>query len=123
MLYVNIQKVASPSLYYIKRKWEEELELDISDVEWRWAVELIHSSSVCVRHGSIQFKGLHRLHFTRVKLARIYQGADPTCPRCKRVPANICHMFWSCPSPLAAIFGMAPGETQLTMAQRKAIAF
>ncbi|XP_059927376.1 LINE-1 retrotransposable element ORF2 protein [Gadus macrocephalus] len=146
MLYVNIQRVASPSLDYIKRKWEEELELDISDDEWRWAVELIHSSSICVRHGLIQFKVLHRLHFTRDKLARIYQGADPTCPRCKQVPANICHMFWSCPrlkefwtkffetfssiydkniepGPLAAIFGVAPGETQLTIAQRKAIAF
>ena len=89
---------------------------------------------------------LHRLHFTRDKLARIYQGADPTCPRCKQVPANICHMFWSCPrlkefwtkifetfssiydkniepGPLAAIFGVAPGETQLTIAHRKAIAF
>lgn len=72
MLYMSIQKVASPSLDYIKNKWEEELELDISDVDWRWAVELIHSSSVCVRHGLIQFKVLHRLHLSRDKLARIY---------------------------------------------------
>ena len=41
MLYVNIQRVASLSQDYIKRKWEEELKLDISDVDWRWAVELI----------------------------------------------------------------------------------
>ena len=41
MLYVNIQRVASLSQDYINRKWEEELKLDISDVDWRWAVELI----------------------------------------------------------------------------------
>ena len=71
---------------------------------------------------------------------------DPTCPRCKQVPANICHMFWSCsrlsefwanifrtfslvyeeeiePNPLTAIFDVAPKEANLSTSQRKAIAF
>lgn len=137
MLYVSIQKAASPTYDIIKRKWEEELELDISDVDWRWAVELIQSSSLCVRHGLIQFTVLHRLHLSRDQLARMYPGADPTCPRCKQVPGNICPMFWSCPrlkefwakfflifssiynkviepSPLTAIFDVAPGEANFS---------
>lgn len=69
MLYVSIKRVAFLSLNTIKRKWEEELEFDISDVNWRWAVGLIHTSSVCVRHGLIV---LHRLHLSRDKLAIIY---------------------------------------------------
>lgn len=97
MLYMNIQRVASPSLVQIKAKWEDELEFEKSDVDGRWAVELIHSSSVCVRHGLIQFKVLHRLHLSRDKLAGIQEGADPTCPRCKQMSANISHMFCSCP--------------------------
>lgn len=47
LLYGNTQEVASPSLDWVKRKWEEELELNISDVDWSFAVELKHSSSVC----------------------------------------------------------------------------
>uniref|UniRef100_A0A1A8LYQ6 Reverse transcriptase domain-containing protein n=2 Tax=Nothobranchius pienaari TaxID=704102 RepID=A0A1A8LYQ6_9TELE len=145
-LYASIQNVASPSLDNVRRKWEEELGLDISEVDWGGAVDLVHSASVCIRHGLIQFKVLHRLHLSKEKLARMYRGSDPTCPRCKQVPANLCHMFWSCPRlkdfwanifrtfslifnedmepmPLTAIFGVAPRETRLTASQRKAIAF
>lgn len=66
MLYVSIQRVASPSLDHVKRK--RELELDISDVDWRWAVELIPTSSIYIRHGLIQLKVLHRLYLSRDKL-------------------------------------------------------
>lgn len=33
-LYTHIQNVASPSLDNVRRKWEEELGLDISEVDW-----------------------------------------------------------------------------------------
>lgn len=91
-------------------------------------MELIHSS-VCVRHGLIQFKVNHRLHLLRSKLSRIYQGADPTCPRYKQLPAYIYHM--SCTQveifqTFSAIYNKIierGGSVGLITNQRTAIAF
>lgn len=40
---------------------------------------------------------LHRLHFSREKLARIYPDEDPACPRCNYNLATVGHMFWAYP--------------------------
>ena len=61
------------------------------------ALTRIHSSSICSRHDLIQFKVLHRLHFSKAKLVRIFPNVDPLCDRCKQTPATSYHMFWSCP--------------------------
>lgn len=57
----------------------------------------MHSSSPCARHGLVQFKVLHRLHFTNSKLAKIYPNISPVCGRCSQSPATTAHMFWLCP--------------------------
>lgn len=59
------------------------------------ALTRVHSSSICSRHSLIQFKVLHRLHFSKVKLARIFPNIDPLCDRCKLTPGTSYHMFWS----------------------------
>ncbi len=57
----------------------------------------IHRSSICARHGLIQFKVIHRLHWSKQKLSKIFPDVDPSCDRCGQVPALLAHMFWSCP--------------------------
>ena len=96
-LYDIIQCVASPSLDRVKGTWEEELGMDLSDITWQAAVALVHSSSVCIRHGLLQFKVLHRLHFSPGRLARIYPDSDQACARCGQESALLSHMLWSCP--------------------------
>ena len=145
-LYTIIQGIHSPSLNHVKAAWESELQSDISDETWEIAIENIHKSSICVRHGLLQFKVLHRLHLCRSKLARIYPGTDPTCQRCSNAPATLSHMFFSCqaiapfwssifntmsqmcgqdmsPNPMAAIFGVVPRELPLPSGQSRAVAF
>ncbi len=67
---------------------------------WRqqYSLESIHTSSLCIRHGLTQFKVLHRLHYSRDKLSKLFPTVDPGCPRCSYVPTTIGHMFWSCTS-------------------------
>lgn len=145
-LYRDIQEIAPPTLNHIKRAWEEELGFDISDSSWQFAIERIHSSSVCIRHGLLQFKVLHRLHLSKSRLARIYPDVDPTCSRCQQAPATLYHMFWFCPKlvpfwssifetfsficdkqigpdPITAIFGVVPDQIDVSNAQSDAIAF
>src|SRR4029434_2902021 len=111
---------------------------------WDHALERVNSSSSCARLALIQFKVLHRAHYSKAKLAKIYQGADASCSRCSFSPANLTNTFWSCPSletywsgvfkmlsealnitivpnPLIAIFGV-PTDT-VTKAQSDVIAF
>lgn len=46
----------------------------------------------------IQFKILHRVHYSKVRLAKIYPNIDANCDRCRNAPADLTHMFWSCPA-------------------------
>ena len=100
----------------------------------------------CLKHGLIQFKIVHRLHYSPEKLAKIYPGTNPVCPRCGHSPAKLGHMFWSCnslnnfwvrvfeaissicdrtvnPDPTVAIFGVFPSEEPFTVPQVNAVAF
>ena len=106
----------------------------------------MHSSSICIRPGWVQFKVLHRLHLSASKLAKLYPELDPNCIRCSRDPATLSHMFWLCPkltpfwtgvfdtfsymcdrvidpNPMTALFGVVPQETRIPTHQAEAIAF
>uniref|UniRef100_A0AAR2IMM0 Reverse transcriptase domain-containing protein n=1 Tax=Pygocentrus nattereri TaxID=42514 RepID=A0AAR2IMM0_PYGNA len=146
ILYENIQRVTSPTLNHIKAQWEEELGEEISEEAWQRAVQWVPSSSVCVKHGLLQFKVLHRLHFSRSKLAKLYPNTDPTCLRCKKDPGTLSHMFWTCPqlldfwmgifntfshiwninfkpNPLTGLFGVVPVDILVTSDQSEVEAF
>lgn len=96
----------------------------------------VHSSSVCLRHTVTQFKVVHRLHWSKARLARIRPDLDPMCDRCNTESATLSHMFWSCPklfefwnsvfaflsrvlevniepSPVVSIFGVTPEELSI----------
>lgn len=69
----------------------------IEDDFWDKILHRVHTSSLCARHGLIQCKILHRTHWTKLKLSRIYPNVTSDCDRCHQSPANSIHMFWSCP--------------------------
>ena len=81
----------------IRSSWEVELGVDLGEY-WEGALMRVNSSSSCARLALIQFKVLHRAHYSKAKLAEIYPGADASCSRCSFSPANLTHSFWSCPS-------------------------
>lgn len=60
VLYDNIHGVASKSLNHIKRRWEDELGITILDFNWQAAISLVHSLSICIRHGLLQLRVLHK---------------------------------------------------------------
>lgn len=82
----------------MKALWEEDLGEGISEELWGNILKRVHTSSVCARHGSIQCKVVHRTHWTKVRLFKMYDNIDPSCEKCHQTPANHVHMFWSCTS-------------------------
>ena len=129
-----------------KAAWEGDLGIELSEEMWQNCLLRIHSSSMCIRHGLIQFKILHRLHYSGEKLSRIFNITDPGCPRCSQTPTSLGHMFWTCPSLESywrqifnvlsricgtaippsfhlAIFGIIPPDCSATPPQSNAVAF
>lgn len=52
----------------IKKEWEKELGMDIAEDNWEKSLKYVNICSLNARHSVIQFKILHRLHYSKVKL-------------------------------------------------------
>ena len=135
-----------PSLDYLKEAWQQDLGINITASQWTMAQNNVHSSSICARHGLLQFKVLHRLHLSKVKLSKMFQGINTACPRCGQDQATLAHTFWKCPSitsywtkifnmmsnvcqtkldpdPMLALFGVHPGTTALLGKKKTVLKF
>lgn len=86
------------SIDHIKDAWSKDLGVNITEEQWTVAQERVHSSSICIRHGLLQFKILHRLHLSKQRLSRMFPGVDASCVRCGQAPASLSHTFWNCPN-------------------------
>ena len=82
----------------IRADWADELGEDMEDDMWNCALLRVNDSTSCAKLSIIQFKVLHRTHFSKARLAKIYPDSDASCNRCHHTPANLTHMFWSCPA-------------------------
>lgn len=87
-----------------------------------------------------------RLHWSKERRSKIKTDLDPTCDRCRQLPATLLHMFWSCPklhgfcqlifenfsricgktihpSPLISLFGVVSADFSLKRCNMNTIAF
>lgn len=97
-IYDLIQKIDPYSTENLRKAWESDLGIVLRDDQWDSVFDLINTSSLSAKHSLIQLKVVHRVHFTRARLAKIYPNLDPLCPRCRGQPADLIHMFWLCPN-------------------------
>lgn len=144
-IYGIINNLSNPPAPF-KTLWERDLGEEFDEDTWSSILNRIHSSSFSARHCLIQFKVVHRIHWSRAKIGKIFPNTDPTCPRCKLEPATLFHQFWSCPKlsdfwgsifkcfseifdfdfepcPLTAIFGILPVGCPLSRAQSDTVAY
>jgi len=80
----------------IREEWEREMGIGISEEIWQNGLEDIDKQSVNTRLCLIQFKVLHRLHFSKKKLHRIFPNVSPLCDKCKSEEADLAHSFIFC---------------------------
>ncbi|KAI2651145.1 Holliday junction resolvase RecU [Labeo rohita] len=64
----------SPSMRPLKALWKEELNLTFEENIWDLILYCIHSSSINARHTLVQFKVVHRVHWSRTKLNKIFKN-------------------------------------------------
>ena len=123
--------VSAPSSNNIKTAWEDDLGIAVSDEIWSEGLKRIHTGSINSRLQLVQFKIMHRLHYSKVKLNRMYPTVSDICDRCSTSRGTLAHSFWSCskiapfwhnifswysrvynititPDPLAVLLGCSP---------------
>lgn len=89
--------ISTDTMDHLRSAWQDDLGGEITEEQWQTALAQIHSSSICARHGLLQFKIIHRIHWSKQKLHKVFPSIDPSCGRCGLTPASLGHMFWSCP--------------------------
>lgn len=72
-IYNKLLTISSPTSIKYKIGYEKDIDIQIPDDIWEDALKYIHSCSNNARHCLIQFKILHRLHYTKVKIHNIFQ--------------------------------------------------
>ena len=95
--FVNYFSKDSESANCIKKAWEREINDVLPDKLWKTALSRIHSCSINSRHRLIQFKVIHRFHYSKVMLHTFYPSVSPICDKCKSNDGTLLHLFWDCP--------------------------
>lgn len=90
-LYNSLLSRTSPSVQGIKTGWEQELGVEIDGDLWDDALENIHKCSANSRHRLIQFKIVHRLHYAKTNLHKIFSSISPICDKCLPEEATLPH--------------------------------
>ncbi len=85
------------STNHLKNDWENELDIQVSEEDWAECLKNIYTCSINARHQLIQYKVLHRLHYSRVKLNTFYSTISPLCNKCESAEGSLGHLFWACP--------------------------
>lgn len=64
-----------------RTKLEGQVGEVISKDTWKNTTQCTHASALCVRHGLIQFKAVHRLHYSSDKLSKLHSccGRQRVC--------------------------------------------
>ncbi len=86
------------NLQILRSAWVEYLGVALTPERWNDASEGVHMVSICARHDFTQFRVLHCLHFSKVKLPKKFPDVDSTCDRCKHSSTSHAHSFWHCPN-------------------------
>lgn len=70
--------------------------LQIDMAMWEESLENIYIYSIDVRHHIIQFKVIHRLHYSKARLHKIDPDVSPFCDRYRAAEGTLFHSFRSC---------------------------
>lgn len=85
------------STSHIREAWARDAHTEISADLWDRALIGIKLSSVNARLQLIQFKVMHRLHYSKTRLNRLFPSISPLCDKCNVGDGTLGHLFFLCP--------------------------
>uniref|UniRef100_A0A1A8CBK3 Reverse transcriptase domain-containing protein n=1 Tax=Nothobranchius kadleci TaxID=1051664 RepID=A0A1A8CBK3_NOTKA len=95
-IYKCLQRCNGNDSQYIKKKWESELQIEISQDEWHSMCRVQHTSTSSRQWREYGWKNLVRFFITP-QLKSKWTGQPQQCWRlCGHMNANHSHIFWQC---------------------------
>lgn len=64
---------------------------------WETCLLNINRCSINARHNRIQFQIIHRLHYLKQKVNKMYTNISALCTKCKNQVGTLTHQLWTCP--------------------------
>lgn len=86
----------SSSLMPLKIIWQKDLEQDIDDELWSTMCLNVFVSLSCNKIIEQNYKFMHRMYLTPVRLSKMYPSVSSNCRRCKTRTGSLIHVFWKC---------------------------
>ena len=77
-------------------RWQEEMSMSISDMQWTYCCSAIRRVSSNSRHRLVHFKYIQRVYYTPQHLYQYGLRDTSACPRCGMEEAGFLHVAWSC---------------------------
>lgn len=81
----------------IKRDGEKEIGTEVAMDTWDKGLIYVNNCSLNARHCLIEFKILHRLHYSKLKRHRIFPEMLPVCEECNQADADLSYSYVLCP--------------------------
>lgn len=123
-----------------KISWQKDLNMGLSDQQWDKICKNIFLGMSCNKIIEQNYKFMHRVYITPLRLNRMYPNLTSKCNRCKIQVGTLLHMFWECKqltdfwnsvhgfmvertnspldrSPIICLFGTDLGERQNSVRQ------
>lgn len=97
-LYLGIQSSKKHSTNYIKKKWEEELNIEITDETWLNILETQQSSTNSRSWREFCWKNVIRFFITPKLKSKQTGSLHPCWRECGLLRADHSHIFWTCPA-------------------------
>lgn len=88
----------SVSTEHLRLAWAHDLNSEVPHELWERAMARIHSCSINSRYRLIQYKVIHRLHYSKTKLNKMFPTVSAMCDKCSSAEGTLAHLFWFCPS-------------------------
>ena len=98
ILYQTLMRQEVVSTEKQQAELEAEIGVPVTEEVWETCLENIHRCSGNARLNLIQFKVIHRLHYSKVKVNKMYPSVSELCNKCNSQPGTLTHQFWSCPN-------------------------
>lgn len=86
----------SVSTGHLRVAWAQDLNSEVSYELWDKAVSLIHTCCINSCYRLIQYKVVHRLHYSKTKLNEMFPGVSSQCEKCSYAEGTLAHLFRFC---------------------------
>lgn len=85
----------TPKTHWSNQKWEQELSINLTDLEWENIYTQVHKGTMNVQVQENAFKILSRWYRTPLKLHLINPAVSQICWRCKKETGLLLHIWWN----------------------------